>query len=54
VTHGKISLDQEIIGLEFGQLTLHFRVNIGVLLGPFAIYSNLLHKTWKSPNVKVA
>jgi hypothetical protein len=54
VTHDKILIDQEIQRLEVGMFTLFSELSIWVLLGSFAIYSNFHHKTWKSPNMKVA
>jgi hypothetical protein len=54
VTHDKILIDQEIQGLGVGLITLFFRVKHMGALGSFAIYPNLLHKTLKSPNMKVA
>jgi hypothetical protein len=35
VTHGKISIDQEVLGLELGELTLFSELAIWVPLGPF-------------------
>jgi hypothetical protein len=54
VTPNKIFTDQEILRLELGMITLFLELAIWVLLGSFAIYPNLFHKTWKSPNIKVA
>jgi hypothetical protein len=53
VTHDKIHIDQEIVRLELGLITLSSGLGIWVLFDLFAIYPNLLHKTWKSPNMKV-
>jgi hypothetical protein len=54
VTHDKILMDQEILRLELGLITMFSGLALWVLLGPFAIYSNLFHKTWKFPIIKVA
>jgi hypothetical protein len=54
VTSYKISTDQEILRFELGPITLFSELAIWVLLGSFAIYPNLFHKTLKSPNIKVA
>jgi hypothetical protein len=54
VTPDKISTYQEIFGLKLGLITLFSELAIWVPFGSFAIYTNLFHKTWKSPNIKVA
>jgi hypothetical protein len=54
VTYDKFLMDQKIQRLDVGLLTLFSELSIWVLFDLFAIYSNLLHKTWKSPNMKVA
>jgi hypothetical protein len=53
VTHDKIPIDQEILRLELGLITLFSELGIWVLFEFFAIYPKLLHKTCKFPNMKV-
>jgi hypothetical protein len=47
-------MDQEILGHKLGLISLISELSHMGALGTFANYSNLFHKTWKSPNVKVA
>jgi hypothetical protein len=45
VTHGKIPIDEEILRLERGLITLFSELGIWILFDLFAIYPKLLHKT---------
>jgi hypothetical protein len=54
VTHDKIPIDQEILRLELGLITLFSELGIWVLFDLFANYPKSLYKTRKYPNMKVA